>query len=214
MTATEQLDDAEALMREHQKVLERAIEDRMPRAGSGMRRRGSYPVYMYTEKDQDEPPVPEDRPFQLQMSTTGGRLFFTRGRVQAGRHLVIPTIGGVVVDVSNGLTWLAGGGQVFARYRYTLDPLIVPYDWADDFVECEIVQTNLGANPPDPVLPTIGVVAGVSGSEGVAYTMLMAYDSAGRAIHYGQSSILPPDPNDDFPTEYVVFVAPQVAHIA
>lgn len=204
------------ILLEHQRQMEEAIDGLIPRAGSGMQMRGSWPIYLY--RGRGDAPEEEDdvaQPFQLQMTSASGEMHFTRGRVQAGSHLVIPTIGGLAVDDSAAsLPLLSSGGQVFARYTYTLDPFTAPYDWSDVFVECELVQIALNGTPPSPVRPSIGIVGGVSVDVGVAYTLLMCYAAGGDIIHYGQSSILPPDPNNHFPSEFVVFVAPQVRHVA
>lgn len=204
------------MLREHERQMIRAIEDRIPRAGTGMRVRGRYPVFIFsgTEEEAQESTVNAE-PYQLQMSEDNGVIRFTRGRVQAGAYIVIPTIGGFSVDSpSASLPLLSGGGQVFAKYTYTLNLATVPYDWNDVFVSCELVQVALNDAPPETVFVTIGTAGGVSAAEGEAYTLLMTYAAGGDIIHYGQSSILPPDPDDDFPTESVIFVAPQVSHVA
>lgn len=208
-------ESAEILL-EHERQMEKAIDELIPRGGTGMQFRGRWPIYLYSGSvETEEEEGAEARPYQLQMTFAGTVMRFTRGRVQAGAHLVIPTIGGVAVDDDAAtLPLLSGGGQVFARYRYTLNPATVPYDWNDVFVDCELVQISLGSAPPGPVRVAIGTAAGASADTGSAYTFLMCYSAGGDIIHYGQSSILDPDPNDDFPAEFVIFVAPQVEHVA
>lgn len=210
------LREAEALLLEHRQALEHAIEEWMPSAGSGVIRRGSYPIFVYSAPGgAGEDAVSSATPFQLQMTVSNGTARFTRGRVQAGSHVVIPTIDGLDVDDEDAsLPLLTGGGQVFARYTYTLNPATVPYDWTDVFVECELVQVALDAVPPSTVFVEIGNMAGVSPAEGTAYTLLMCYAAGGTILHYGQSLLLEPDPDDEFPTQAVVFVAPQVSHVA
>lgn len=205
----------EQMLAEQEAELRNGLEAKIPRAGSGVSIIGSYPVWViHSEAQEEDDSSAVSSPFQLQFKRKGANITFTRGRVEAGSYAVIPTISGLpVTDPLAALPFQAGGAQVFAEYRWTLNPAPVAPDWADVFVSCELVQTALGAASPADVLPTTGFNGGVSGTIGIAHGFLMAYDASGQIITYGQAQILAPDPNNLFPADCVIFAFPLVSYV-
>lgn len=215
MTEDEQFENSRQMLLEHEQEMERALDHLIPRAGSGMEVRGSYPVFLFSRKlDDAEDAEDTPSPFQLQYKRAASSITFTRGRVQAGSYVVVPTIGVLPVDDPGAfLPFQAAGGQVFAEYKWTLDPALTAPDWADVFVSCELIQIALGLPSPADVLPATGFNAGVSGTTGVCHGFLMAYNSDGEIITYGQSAIRLPDPDDAAPSEVVIFAYPLVRYV-
>lgn len=208
-----QLQEAMDILRDHERYCEGRLDALMPRAGRNVTVRGRWPLWVVSGETRVESEADVFEDYQLR-AVMGASITFTRGRVQAGSYVVIPTIGAVEVgNDAAALPRLSGGGMVFARYVYTLDAGESAPDWGDEFVECELVQVPLADNPPAPVVPYTGASSGVDGSQGVTYAFLMAYDAQGAITTYGQSEILPPDPDDDFPDETVVFAFPQIRYV-
>lgn len=210
--------EAERLLLKQEQEIERALRAKIPRGGSGVDVRGSFPVFMVIGSPAGR--TAEDlarNPYQLKFTRkgpTGATIGFTRGRVQAGSNVMVPTISGIPVDgVGATLPRLSAGGQVFAEYRWQLDPALTSPDWADVAISCELVQVPLGSAPPSDVLPYTGFNTGVDATVGVAHGFLMAYGADGRVLTYGQAQILTPDPEDLFPTECVIFAYPLVQYV-
>lgn len=209
------LEEASRIIRAHESFMEGEINARMPRGGSGAAVRGTFPVFMVSgQRAETEDRVPTPRDFQLRFVNKGGTFWFTRGRIQAGSWAVVPTVSGIPVgsDAAT-LPRFSSGGQVFAEYAWTLHPAFVAPDWADVFVSCELIQNGLGAPSPGDVMPATGFNSGVSGTTGIAHSFLMAYDSSGAILTYGQSSLHAPDPNDAFPTDTAIVVQPLVQYV-
>lgn len=211
------LRETQDILARHREDMEKRLDAVVPRADSTgtVKVCGRYPIYVIRALSPREPEFSRSKPFQLQYYRHGHSSFaFTRGKIQAGSFLVVPTIGGVPVDDEPPPTLpiLGGGGQVFAEYRWTLNPAFMAPAWDDVFVSCELIQVGLNAAMPTDVLPTTGTV--VSVTEGIAYGFIMAYDSNGRILTYGQTDILPPDPDNFFPTDFVKFVLPLMQYVA
>ncbi len=209
-----ELQEASEILRKHEQEMADRLDDKMPVSGTGAGVIGSYPVYMVTAPGtRREEEASSSVAFQLQYIRDGSNFYFTKGRVQAGSTIVIPTIGGIAVNTEPPPTLAvqSGGASVFAEYRWTLDPLKTAPDWADVFVSCELIQVSSGA-PADTLLST-GLVGGVQSGQGISYAFLMAYDAQGEILTYGMSSIFQPDPDDFFPTDRVAKVFPLVRYV-
>lgn len=194
---------AEEQLREHALALEAEFNNQVPRAGAGVRIQGRWPVVVVSPVESDPDVLRTELDYQLKPWFGSDGIHFSRGKLDCGGTITIPTVNGYAAGDPLGLLpRLPNGGQIYAQYLFYL--VFAGGAWTDDFISCQLVQVALDVDPPAPTMPTEGV-----GGSGVAYLFLMSYNAQGEVLTFGQNSVLLPDPDDLHPSDTVGLVKPQ-----